>query len=145
MTDLIVERSGPVVTFIRTRSAARNAMNPEGAVALTEALLAFEADETASVGVIWGAGGAFCAGFDLKHAAAAPGGTPLAATSTFPRATTTGREGRWGRRAFPCPSRSSPRSPARPCGGMEIALWCDLRVMEEDAYMGVFCRAGACR
>ncbi|WP_227818904.1 enoyl-CoA hydratase-related protein, partial [Klebsiella aerogenes] len=70
MSDLIVERAGPV-TFIRTRSAARNAMNPEGAAALCQALVAFDADPDASVGVLWGAGGAFCAGFDLKHAASA--------------------------------------------------------------------------
>ena len=52
MTDLFVETSGPVTTFIRTRSGARNAMNPEGAQALHDALLAFEADPDASVGVL---------------------------------------------------------------------------------------------
>ncbi|KAF0124899.1 MAG: enoyl-CoA hydratase [Xanthobacteraceae bacterium] len=84
MSDLVIETSGPVTTFIRTRSAARNAMNPEGALALHEALVAFDADENASVGVLWGAGGAFCAGFDLKHAALAPGGTPFGGDLDIP-------------------------------------------------------------
>jgi len=141
MTDLIIERSGPVVTFIRTRSAARNAMNPEGAVALTEALLAFEADDTASVGVIWGAGGAFCAGFDLKHAAAAPGGTPFGGDLDIPDGDDNWPRGPMGptRLSLSKPVIAAIAGPAV-AGGMEIALWCDLRVMEEDAYMGVFCR-----
>src|SRR5258706_9912423 len=66
---LTVEHNGPVTTIVRSRIAARNAMDPASAEALTAALLAFDRDETQSVAVLFGAGGAFCAGFDLKHAA----------------------------------------------------------------------------
>src|SRR4051812_10269660 len=65
---LSVERDGPVTTIIRSRIEARNAMDPAGAEALTNALLAFDRDESQYVAVLWGAGGAFCAGFDLKYA-----------------------------------------------------------------------------
>lgn len=141
MTDLIVETSGPVTTFIRTRSAARNAMNPEGAEALSRALLAFEADASASVGVLWGAGGAFCAGFDLKHAAAAPDGTPFGGDLDIPDRDSDWPRGPMGptRLALTKPVIAAIAGPAV-AGGMELALWCDLRVMEEDAYMGVYCR-----
>ncbi|MBN8944336.1 MAG: crotonase/enoyl-CoA hydratase family protein [Rhizobiales bacterium] len=141
MSDLIVERAGPVTTFIRTRSAARNAMNPQGAAALCEALIAFDADPDASVGVLWGAGGAFCAGFDLKHAASAGDGPAFGGPLDIPDG-----DGDWPRGPMG-PTRLMLSKPviaavAGPAvaGGMEIALWCDLRVMEEDAYMGVYCR-----
>jgi enoyl-CoA hydratase len=140
MTDLTIERDGPVTTLIRTRSAARNAMNPEGAIALYGALVAFDADETASVAVLWGAGGAFCAGFDLKVAASADIDT-VGGGLDIPDG-----EGVWPRGPMG-PTRLMLSKPviaaiAGPAvaGGMEIALWCDLRVMEEDAYMGVYCR-----
>ncbi|MCZ0737075.1 crotonase/enoyl-CoA hydratase family protein [Phreatobacter sp. AB_2022a] len=141
MTDLIIERDGPVTTFIRTRSAARNAMNPEGAKALHEALLAFEADSAASVGVLYGAGGAFCAGFDLKHAAAAPDAAAFGGPLDIPDGDTDWPRGPMGptRLMLSKPVIAAIAGPAV-AGGMEIALWCDLRVMEEDAYMGVYCR-----
>src|SRR2546421_10548509 len=66
---ITVERDGPVTTIIRGRIAARNAMDPASAEALVEAFLAFDRDDSQSVAVLWGAGGAFCAGFDLKYAA----------------------------------------------------------------------------
>ena len=56
---LSVERDGPVTTIIRRRAEARNAMDPASAEALTEALLAYDRDESQSVAVLWGAGGAF--------------------------------------------------------------------------------------
>ncbi len=141
MTDLVIERNGPVTTFIRTRSAARNAMNPEGAQALHEALTAFDADETASVGVLWGAGGAFCAGFDLKVAAAGANGTVAGGALDIPDGDTDWPRGPMGptRLMLSKPVIAAIAGPAV-AGGMEIALWCDLRVMEEDAYMGVYCR-----
>src|SRR5262249_13230042 len=64
-----VERSGPVTTVIHHRPEVRNAMDPASAEALVEAFLAFEADAQASVAVLWGEGGAFCAGWDLKYGA----------------------------------------------------------------------------
>ncbi len=66
---LTVERDGPVTTLIRSRIEARNAMDPASAEALTDALVAFDHDPAQSVAVLFGAGGAFCAGFDLKYAA----------------------------------------------------------------------------
>src|SRR5258705_10612962 len=77
---LTVEKNGPVTTIIRSRVAARNAMDPASAEALTAALLAFDADPAQSVAVLWGAGGAFCAGFDLKYPATMLGqGKPMVA------------------------------------------------------------------
>jgi len=64
-----IEKDGPVWTVIHSRPGARNAMDPESAKSLFEAFQSFDADQTASVAVFWGEGGAFCAGWDLKHAA----------------------------------------------------------------------------
>jgi enoyl-CoA hydratase len=141
MSDLTIERDGPVTTFIRTRSAARNAMDPAGAEELCAALLAFDADRAASVGVLWGAGGAFCAGFDLKHAASAPGEAAFGSPLDIPDGDENWPRGPMGptRLMLSKPVIAAIAGPAV-AGGMEIALWCDLRVMEEDAYMGVFCR-----
>ena len=72
-----VEKSGSVWTLIRSRPEARNAMDPESADALQEAFLEFDRDDSASVAVIWGEGGEFCADWDLKHAAALEGDVPL--------------------------------------------------------------------
>src|SRR3954464_15139105 len=62
-----IEKDGPVWTVIHERPGARNAMDPQGAQALYDAFLAFDADPDASVAVFYGAGGAFCAGWDLKY------------------------------------------------------------------------------
>ncbi len=138
---LSVERDGPVTTFIRSRIAARNAMDPAGADALTEALLAFDRDDAQAVAVLWGAGGAFCAGFDLKYAASQLGQKNPMAALNFPEGEAPTPRGPMG------PSRLQLSKPviagiAGPAvaGGMELALWCDLRVMERSAFMGVYCR-----
>jgi len=81
---LTVEHNGPVTTIVRSRIAARNAMDPASAEALTDALLAFDADPAQSVAVLWGAGGAFCAGFDLKYAATMLGREKPMAALEFP-------------------------------------------------------------
>ncbi|GGC69150.1 crotonase/enoyl-CoA hydratase family protein [Chelatococcus reniformis] len=135
-----VERDGPVTTIIHSRPKARNAMNDEHAIALYEAFLAFERDPEASVAVFFGAGGVFCAGWDLKQAASRVGvENPLASMDFKP--------GESNSRGPMGPSRLDLGKPviaavAGPAvaGGMELALWCDLRVMEEDAYFGVYCR-----
>ena len=72
-----IDKSGVVWTIIHSRPEARNAMDPESAKALYDAFLAFDADDNAAVAVLWGEGGAFCAGWDLKHAAALDGPQPL--------------------------------------------------------------------
>ena len=61
-----VERAGPVTTVVLSRPAARNAVDGPTARALTDAFRAFDADEEAAVAVLWGEGGTFCAGADLK-------------------------------------------------------------------------------
>src|SRR6516165_794521 len=73
-----IEKSGPVWTVIHSRSEARNAMDPASADALVGAFQTFDADPEADVAVLWGEGGAFCAGWDLKYAASLEGDTPLA-------------------------------------------------------------------
>ncbi len=143
--SVYVEKNGPVATVINDRPNARNAGDPETADALTQAFLAFDADPDARVAVFWGAGGAFCAGWDLKYAAG------LADRQRFQKEIVAGL-------AFPPGAASAPRGPLGPsrlelskpviaavegpavAGGMELALWCDIRVMAEDAYFGVYCR-----
>jgi enoyl-CoA hydratase len=125
-----VEGAGPVTTVVLDRPAARNAVDRETAAALAAAFRAFEADAEARVAVLWGAGGSFCAGADLK-AIGRGHGNRLDAEGDGPMG----------------PSRmllSKPTIAAvagyAVAGGLELALWCDLRVLEEDAVLGVFCR-----
>jgi len=135
-----IEKTGPVWTIIHSRADAKNAMDPASAEALYHAFLEFDADNTARVAVFWGEGGTFCAGFDLKHAARFQGVAALDAFD-FPPDDDTPSMAAMG------PSRLSLGKPviaaisgAAVAGGMELAIWADIRVMEEDAFMGVFCR-----
>src|SRR5437763_1213574 len=137
---LHVERDGAVTTIIRSRIEARNAMDPKSADALTEALLAFDRDRAQSVAVLWGAGGAFCAGWDLKFVSTALERNHLA-NLDFPKDGGPLPRGPLGptRLQLSKPVIAAVAGPAV-AGGMELALWCDLRVMEETAYFGVYCR-----
>jgi enoyl-CoA hydratase len=74
-----IEKAGPVWTIIHDRPEARNAMDPDSADALTTAFLEFDADKDASVAVFYGAGGAFCAGWDLKYVSSLNAAYPLGA------------------------------------------------------------------
>lgn len=137
-----VEKDGTVWTVIHSRYEARNAVDAESAQALFEAFVDFDRDDTASVAVFWGEGGAFCAGWDLKAAAALADDDDGVERLPFDRRTDDGHvRGPMG------PSRLDLSKPviaavAGPAvaGGMELAMWADLRVMEESAYMGVYCR-----
>ena len=133
-----IEKDGPVWTVIHDRPEARNAMDPESADALTEAFLEFDADDDASVAVFYGAGGAFCAGWDLKFVSTLDSNYPLGELD-IPPAKTRGNGSDIPRGPLG-PSRLELDKPviaavAGPAvaGGMELALWCDFRVMQEDA------------
>jgi enoyl-CoA hydratase len=125
-----VERTGAVSTIVLDRPERRNAVDGATAQQLADAFRAFDADPAAGVAVLWGAGGTFCAGADLRAIATATGNR-LRPHGDGPMGPT--------RMLLSKPTIAAVSGHAV-AGGLELALWCDLRVVEEDAVMGVFCR-----
>ena len=138
-----VEKNDAVWTIIYSRPEARNAMTPENAAALYSAFKEFDSDSDAKVAVFWGEGGYFCAGWDLTNAASLtdfdsldiydyPDDSP---SEIDPPMAPMGLS----RLELSKPVIAAIAGPAV-AGGMELAMWADIRVMEESAFMGVFCR-----
>src|SRR5215467_2744782 len=119
-----IESEGAVATVVIDRPERRNAVDAQTARELADAFRTVEGDAAIRAAVLWGARGTFCAGADLK--AIGTEGTRLRPTGDGPMG----------------PTRMLLSKPviAAVAGGIELALWCDLRVMEETATFGVFCR-----
>ena len=125
-----LERSERMATIVIDRPEARNAVDGPAARALVEAFQEFERDDALHVAVLWGAGGVFCAGADLK-ARGGSRGLRLAPDGDGPMGPT--------RMAFTKPTIAAVEGYAV-AGGLELSLMCDLRVASDTAIFGVFCR-----
>jgi len=127
---VITEKKGFITTIIINRPEVRNAVDRQTAQELADAFRAFEKDEEARVSILTGSGSCFCAGADLK-AIAEGTGNRLEKKADGPMGPT---------RMFLTKPVIAAVAGYAVAGGLELALWCDLRVVEQDAIFGVFCR-----
>jgi enoyl-CoA hydratase len=137
MDTVLLDDAGPLWTVTINRPQVRNAVDGPTSRRLGEVFRRFDADAQARVAVLTGAGGCFCAGADLRAVSAGLGD----AEQSLPLSDDMDADGPMG------PSRLQLSKPviaaiAGPAvaGGMELALWCDLRVVDETAVFGIFCR-----
>src|SRR5689334_1328207 len=135
---VVVERDGDIHVVTIDRPHARNAVDGTTARALADAFRAFDADAAARVAILRGAGEHFCAGADLKTVAGGTGADNTAGLALNDDMTADGPMG---------PTRLALGKPViaavegyAVAGGIELALWCDLRVASKTATFGVFCR-----
>ena len=130
LASVRVERTGPITTVILHRPASRNSVDGPTAARLAEAFRAFDADERSSVAVLYGEGGNFCSGADLT-AVDSERGNRMASDGDGPMGVS--------RLTLTKPVIAAVEGYAV-AGGLELAIWCDLRVPASDAVFGVFCR-----
>ncbi len=156
MTNTVeVRHHGEVTLVTLDRPEVRNAVDAPTARQLHAAFLAFDADDSARVAVFHGANGHFCAGWDLQagakmlaqshddgqaEAGQAGAGQSVLTNLPFTPQETTALGPMGPSRLLLSKPVIAAVSGAAVAGGMELALWCDMRVMEQDAYFGVYCR-----
>ncbi len=125
---ILIERDGPVTTIVINRPQVRNALDNEAAHALADAFRTFEADPQASVAVLTGAGGAFCAGADLKELGSGVDYFPWAGSDDGPLRAPLAKPLLGAIEGHAC------------AGGLGVALFCDIRIVDDTATFGVFSR-----
>jgi enoyl-CoA hydratase len=125
---ILTERNGPVTTIVINRPRAKNALDNEAAHALSAALKAFDTDPEARVAVLTGAGGAFCAGADLKELGSGTDYFPWAGSAEGPLRAPLSKPVIAAVEGHAC------------AGGLGVALFCDIRIVDDTAVFGVFSR-----